>query len=377
MNLTLTAVILLFGLLQSIIIIFLIVRNRNWRQLPNILLIALLLVVGFSLVPTFLGHAGLVAHYGFLRFLPLNLVIFVFPLLYLYIKSVFGNGHELRRKSSFHLVVPILFAVYHIFIWVGTLNISPDLKAEWASGFGYFEVQFAYKVVLLFFVFGYGISSFLEVRKEQAIPLTKQTHKYRQWVVYLLLFFLIGVLFELTAALLGTIYGYWKSSPLDNWLGFPLTMAVKIYNGVLLYGISLVGYLTYTNFKQKRSSVDKEGLQKQIRHVLTNMETEKPYLSQHFSLATFSRQLQMTPNALSNLLNSHLNISFNDFANRFRVDEVKERLKSDAYGNFTIESIAMDAGFKSKTTFYRAFYKFTSQTPKAYYDEISRKKKVS
>ena len=80
----------------------------------------------------------------------------------------------------------------------------------------------------------------------------------------------------------------------------------------------------------------------------------------------------MTPNTLSNLLNTHLNVPFNDFTNKFRIDEVKDRLESNRYSNFTIESIAQDAGFKSKATFYRAFYKYTSQTPKEYYNQISK-----
>ena len=51
MNLNLIAVFILFGLLQSAIMILLIFRNRNWKQLPNKLLIALLFVVGLTLIP--------------------------------------------------------------------------------------------------------------------------------------------------------------------------------------------------------------------------------------------------------------------------------------------------------------------------------------
>lgn len=377
MDLNLTATLILFGLLQSATMLFLIFKNRNWKQTPNRILIALLLVVGISLIPTLLGNLGLVERYDYLKYLPLNLLIFIFPLLYLYISAVFNNGFRLNKKSGLHLIIPILFAIYYILIWIGSLTVALEFKGSWVIGLGYFKVKFAYDVVLLVFVFGYAVLCFRELRKEQTIKPSHAEHRYHQWLSYLLLFFVVGALFDLTSTLLGKIYGYWKSSPLDDWLGFSLTMAVKIYNAVLLYIISLVGYLTYSTFRSNRGSFDKVVVEKQLKSIFNKMETEKPYLSKDFSLTTFSKQMQVTPAVLSNLLNNHLNITFTDFANKFRVDEVKDRIQNGAYSNFTIESIAADSGFKSKTTFYRAFYKFTSQTPKAYIGKISSKKKVS
>ncbi len=377
MNLNLTTTLVLFGLFQSVVMIFLIFRNRNWRHTSNKLLLALLLVVGLSLIPTLLGRSGLIERNDYLRFIPFNLVIFVFPVLYLYLQSIFKNDFELNRKSSLHLILPALFSIYHIFIWLGSLTISSELKGDWVSELGYFEVQFFYNIVLLFFLCGYTMASYLTIRKNRDIPATKHNHKYRGWLIYLLVFFAVGVLFELTSSILGKIYGYWKSSPLDDWLGFSLTMAVKVYNAVLLYIISLVGYLTYSKFKQNSSIYNKTTVNKHMELITITMENEKPFLNKDFSLTTFSKKLQLSNTVLSNLLNNHLNTSFNDFTNKYRVDEVKDKLKKGSDSNFTIESIAKDAGFKSKTTFYRAFYKFTSQTPKEYILKIRNEKKVS
>lgn len=367
MNLNLTSTLILFGVLQSIIMILLILKNRNWRLIQNKLLISLLLVIALTLLPTFFGNIGLISHFDYLLFIPLHLTIFIFPILYLYLKSISNLTFKFDKHHGFHLIVPLIFWLYYLFVWLGTLSVLPDQKGDWALEMGYFKVNLAHNIILLLMVFGYSLFSLKELRKR---ILFEGKTKYIQWITYLLVFLSIGVMFELTSALLGKIYGYWKSSPLDIWLGFSLTMVVKIYNAVLLYSISLIGYLSYSTFSKSKRLVDKDFLDKQIQNILRKMETEKPYLNSDFSLTIFAKQLKTSTSTLSNLLNSHLNTSFNDFTNKYRVEEVKNRFKIGAHNHLTLESIAKDSGFKSKTTFYRAFYKFNSLTPKEYLGQL-------
>ena len=60
------------------------------------------------------------------------------------------------------------------------------------------------------------------------------------------------------------------------------------------------------------------------------------------------------------------NISFFDFINSYRVEEVKKQLADTAMANRNILGIALDCGFNSKATFNTAFKKFTGMTPSAY-----------
>jgi AraC-like DNA-binding protein len=63
-------------------------------------------------------------------------------------------------------------------------------------------------------------------------------------------------------------------------------------------------------------------------------------------------------------LNEHLNKSFTDFINELRIEVSKEYLVTK--GNLTIESIGYESGFNSKSTFFKAFKKFTGITPLQY-----------
>ena len=93
------------------------------------------------------------------------------------------------------------------------------------------------------------------------------------------------------------------------------------------------------------------------------MVKEKPYLDNTLSLPQLSRQLDISPNYLSQIINDRLNQNFFDFINRYHVDEAKRHLGHPEKADTNILTIALDAGFNSKSAFYAAFKKHTGMTP--------------
>ena len=80
-------------------------------------------------------------------------------------------------------------------------------------------------------------------------------------------------------------------------------------------------------------------------------------------MADLAGRLSTTPHKLSEVLNSQLGVSFYDFVNGYRVREVQRRIAARDAESLTMLSLAMDAGFASKSTFNLVFKKFTGQTP--------------
>lgn len=64
--------------------------------------------------------------------------------------------------------------------------------------------------------------------------------------------------------------------------------------------------------------------------------------------------------------NNGFGMNFNDFINSHRVEAVKSKLRAGAHQELTLTSIAYDCGFNSKTTFNRAFKKFTKKSPREF-----------
>ncbi len=96
------------------------------------------------------------------------------------------------------------------------------------------------------------------------------------------------------------------------------------------------------------------------------MDVDKLYLNPTLTLTELAAHVGLNPKVVSGLINAGLNQSFNDFVNAHRVDEVKQRLKTNDLTRFTLLGIALESGFNSKTTFNRIFKEHTGQSPSAF-----------
>ncbi len=366
MNLNIVNFLFLFGMLQCLIMGILIIKNRKWRTNQNIILVSLLLVLFASLIPPFLGNSKVVDIYDFLRFIPLHLVLFVFPLLYLYVKSIFSSL-LIKKDVLSHLFIPFLFWIYYSIIWICTLYTEPAYKGLIAKDLEYFMIQAIHDCMLFLYGMGYPFACFLIIKKARESGLNKEQTKFIVWIRSLIGLLAIGVFLEMTAVLLGRLYGYWQSNPVDEWLGFSFTLMVKVYNAVVLYAISLTAYSSYSSFRQKSKSIfeDESNI---LERIQTEMGTKKMYLDNELSLRKFSSLLGITSVKLSDILNNGIGTTFNDFVNKYRVKEVIHIVEEGKSKHLTFEAISEKAGFRSKTTFYRAFKKVTGKTPKAYFN---------
>jgi AraC-like DNA-binding protein len=97
--------------------------------------------------------------------------------------------------------------------------------------------------------------------------------------------------------------------------------------------------------------------------LLAVMDREHPWKDSELTLADLADRLQTTPHKLSEVLNAQLCATFYDFVNGYRVREVQRRILAGEGERVTILSLALDAGFASKSTFNLVFKKHTGQTP--------------
>jgi AraC-like DNA-binding protein len=81
------------------------------------------------------------------------------------------------------------------------------------------------------------------------------------------------------------------------------------------------------------------------------------------SLESLANDLKISNGHLSFLVNTYSKKHFSDYINEFRVDQVKKLIVDKEFINYTIESIGLESGFNSKSTFYSAFKKFTDLSP--------------
>lgn len=111
---------------------------------------------------------------------------------------------------------------------------------------------------------------------------------------------------------------------------------------------------------------DEPDIREKLKLLEQYMKTEQPYLQPRLSLANVSVAIDIPPYLLSAMLNRVVGLDFRDYVNAHRVRYLCHLLESNQYGHLTLEGVSTQAGFSSKTTFYRAFQKHTGLTPAQY-----------
>lgn len=112
--------------------------------------------------------------------------------------------------------------------------------------------------------------------------------------------------------------------------------------------------------KYSKSALAAEHAERIARKLHVSMSEEKLYRDPNLSLTKLAQHIGSSPNYVSQTLNEHMDGSFFDFVNQWRIEEAKTLL---SHGNETILSITYEVGFNSRSAFYTAFKKHAGVTP--------------
>jgi AraC-like DNA-binding protein len=115
--------------------------------------------------------------------------------------------------------------------------------------------------------------------------------------------------------------------------------------------------------RYERSGLTEAEARRLKASLLAAMDQDSPWKDSELTLADLASRLDTTPHKLSEVLNAEVGQTFYDFVNGYRVREVQRRITAGEAKARKILSLALDAGFASKSTFNEVFKKHTSQTP--------------
>ena len=119
-----------------------------------------------------------------------------------------------------------------------------------------------------------------------------------------------------------------------------------------------------------------EKTQELARTIRRFMETSPEIYGQDFSLEKLAARLGTHTRTASRAINDVFGVNFSTLLSQYRIDEACRRLSSADYANVTIQAVAVDLGFKSRSNFAIVFKKFTGVTPNEYQKEALGKKQA-
>jgi AraC-like DNA-binding protein len=112
------------------------------------------------------------------------------------------------------------------------------------------------------------------------------------------------------------------------------------------------------------SSGLKEEKKTEIQQKLISlMEEKKLYTDTLLSISKVAKHIGEPAYMVSQVINERMGHSFYDWIAKYRVEEAKRLLSDPKTAAYTIEQIAEEVGYNSKSAFNKAFKKFSGKTP--------------
>jgi AraC-like DNA-binding protein len=286
------------------------------------------------------------------------------PVLFWYVRSLTHKHSSFRPVDVLHLIPALAVPVYLYLIYY---RYPLDTKRELILDFHILGAQGAYFTMFLtvqkVWVIIYGVLCLLQV-SGYGIMLKNNFSNERTDLAWLRLLsggFLLVWIWIFAAHLVGL---HTSGGAISDIMGISGNYLLLILVSTLLC-YSVVHPEVLENFGadgEQGKQIDPEYIER-IRSV---METEKLFLNPRLTLEEFSEHTQLPPRMVSTIINRCLNQNFQEFVNRYRVEEAKQILSEPNNGLLPILDVAIMAGFNSKTTFNRFFNKFSGFTPSQY-----------
>jgi AraC-like DNA-binding protein len=366
----LSLVIIHAGIVQGFFVAFLLNRRNGKRSRANVFLSILLVSLSFSIAHIlFTGH---VLHHFAINVYSIGdpTFLLISPLLWFYTSELIGQKVGLSRTMFIHFI-PFLIVV------IFSLTVT-SIRSDEVIHF----LQHSHRMLRHFFWIGVVIQFscylfFIHKRWNAYQHLLQQETSNTDnvsisWVRFFMAVFLAMNVFFLFTLFASIHFGNHEWSWTAIAMVFSLSVFALGYKGMLQKEIFYPGIQDDKpadpgmQRKEPNQRVLEKPDQELINKVLHYMEEKKPFLDPELTLSSLAKALELNRTQLSQLINEGMGDNFYDFVNKYRVEEVKKLMADPKTDKLNLLGIALEAGFKSKSTFNLIFKRFTGLTPTDY-----------
>ncbi|RCW30356.1 AraC family transcriptional regulator [Marinilabilia salmonicolor] len=349
-------------LLSALVFVFFKPGHPSNRLLALWYCINVLNFIGF-IIP---GDLTEIIGIGYLPFLFLNGPIFFF-----YIQSIIKIEFRFKWIHSLHLIPFVLFSLSRFLIY----------NESFAPSF-YYGAQMPYRILLVYISISVSITGYLVAIFFMLIKHRKEIKNYFSFTsreITLDWFLIVITIISISYILLIFI-------PLFDFI--PISPGKKVFwfnqfnlalLGFILLIFGLLQPVIYTDtpvnqeerrnsqkIKSGRSGLSSEEMTEISNTIMEYLTLQKPYLNPDYSLEQMARDLNITRQNISLVINESIGKNFFQLINEFRVEEFKQLVIDPKLSHITLLGLAFDAGFNSKSSFNRIFKEFSGETPSSF-----------
>jgi len=371
------------GTLQALFLSTALLR-RPGNQLANRMLVGLLVSMALYLAIGAYQSAGLVITWPHLLGWSHPLPLLFGPLLYLYARNVANGEERLHVHDAWHVLPVALVVAWSLPVYLLSSAEKVAFYDVMARG-APIEQDALRRVVRTLPIVAWlkvasgvvytALSVRIVIRHRRAIRERFSTLDRINLDWLLLLLPTSGVVWSV--ALLARLLEPWdvvRAGTSDLLIAALMVVGIYLLGYRALHQLAVPAQVLATDADAPSTETPERALLTEgtinaiERRLLQVMESEQPWRSPDLTLAELAEKAGTTTHKLSAVLNGRVNTSFHDFVNGYRVRDVQRQLANPRATSQTLLTIAMDAGFASKSTFNAVFRRQVGMTPSAYRD---------
>jgi len=378
------SVISLAGILQSILVLVFLAANRKNHFLPNLFAFLVVVWLIWMQMEFLVIRRSFVIHTNIFFGSRHGVWLLLGPLVYDYVLSLLGKTTRVTAKTILHYIPFIIFAI--VLPLTGAINISdrvisygmlsilkfPILAHSWLDTvYGYvFILQFVHAFAYLAYSIKIIVKSQQELKRSSSDNRQEKLSWLKSLVAAMSLSTIASVVFILIL-----LTSRWYVREMDFVYIFPLTLCIYI--------LSYFAILQPFTFRQndipqryRNSVLSRDVSIEQFTRLKELIVQKKLYLNPELRLNDLSEISETSSHQISEVINREAGVSFFEFINQFRINEVINTIASKKKENQRINvlEIAFAAGFNNKVSFNRYFKKQTGLTPSAFIQNNSVKR---
>lgn len=359
------------GIFTSLFFFILLLGKKN-KSIPDTILAIWMLIIAIHLSSTYVYLKGYWEIYPHLIGITAPIPLLYGPLLYIYVMYSVKDENKLGKRDYWHFLPVVLAYLYMArFYFFYSAEEKKLVDRGEADDFGLFGTILV--LAILVSAIAYSLFAYRLLNRHKWLiqeNFSNDDKKSLSWLRSFIwgvgLIFVTVTLVLISRDILGVEY------PFNPEL---------IFYSMIVFCVLCLGYFgirhqnIFTDNKVLEigagigSTYKNSGLKEDIAHhkhkeLRALMETEKPYLEPDLTLSAMAERLDLPLHHLSQIINQFEKQNFNDFVNKYRVEEFVERASRDK--QFSFLALALDSGFNSKSTFNAVFKKHKGVTPSKY-----------
>ena len=363
---------LLFGGVQGLLLLAFFL-NKKWNREGNNFLFFYLSIMLLQILFKVLNKAWLMENTGFLYSVAHYFALLYGPFLFFFLSKRAGQNPSAKKVTTY--LVPFFIMMTAIFV----MEVIPSFNfISWP-----FNPYVRLALVATSIIY-YHIASLklVEHSGQETVSIDKDEKLFYKQFVYLSACVCLAIA---TAQFLlyinhpnghGYRYFFVVLTFFIYWVSSKAIQKPGLFQVIKGNGSQVNEYVprltVHRPVKKYASSTLSEPEKNRICDALSDlMDGQRLYLDTTVTIDTLAIKAGTSRHFLSQVLNERLQLSFNDYINRYRVEAAKKLLTDPANKHYTIAAIAFDSGFNAISTFNEVFKKAEGQTPSEYKKSVT------